>query len=215
MIKTILIGITGIVGGLLTIVILNFAIQKYNNPATPLPKVFPTPTPVLWIQPSQALASTLYEIKGQVERIQWDKLDTEVAATGSALFQGDELFTGANSQAGVKLGDQINITLDENVNLELSSLVGSRVTLRQRTGEITYRTNQELNIVAGRSLVKTNTGQLSITIADRQTTILVISGNATLGYNDNSDTTKVWQLVPQSSVLINDITGQVKVINPN
>ena len=190
----------------------NFHLQNTQLILSPTP-IPSSQTPVTLLQPDQALDSKLISLNGQVKKIPWDKYDPISITAPSKLLQGDEIITDANSAAKININNEININLEENTDLEMSSLVGTRVLVKQKNGEIEYiLTNNSiaLNLVVGKCLLEINSGKFKVKYLNQKININTDSGQAKLGYYQGStDTTKIWQITDGESFNLNVANGKI------
>jgi hypothetical protein len=164
------------------------------------------------VQPNKALATSLISVKGTVEKIPWDLFDPVPAKSNSPLLQGDEILTHAKSAAGIEIQGQTSILLAENTDISLSSLVGERVLINQKSGTVDFSVQSgavPLNVITGKSLLEIASGSVRIIIAKNTIDISVIKGAAKLGYVDRTDNTKTWQLRDGQNAVINTATRRV------
>jgi len=177
---------------------------KWNQKSSTISSINPiqvNPTPILLSPPSQALQGKLFESKGLIERIPWD-VTTKVPATeGATLYQGDEVFTGLQSETIISVSQYASCLLKEKSDVLLGNLLPQSITIQHRSGIIQCTNEQPLTLRLPNLLLDMNTGAVQSTITSESVKVMIASGSATIGFVDTSNKTKIWRLQKSDSFI--------------
>jgi len=106
------------------------------------------------IVPGQLISANLDFVQGDV-KAKVNNKDYEIALKDTVLHQGDQIKTGANSLAIIKLESGSIVRLGENTEFILTSLDENNIIFIQNSGRSYY------NLLSGKYLVKTLTAQIA------------------------------------------------------
>ncbi len=170
----------------------------------------PTPTIISLSPPSQSLTGKLTEVLGTIERIPWDITSHVPATAGAVLYQGDEILTLPTSQATITIPNSLTCTMEEKTQIVLTNLLPKSITVQQRNGTFACMSQDVFNLRIPGALLELSQSTVQSVITPEEITIRIASGKGKLGFVDNENKSKVWELTAADTIVIDRGTNTIR-----
>lgn len=160
--------------------------------------------------PKNAVQATVNAIQGDVKKEGTNDTDFKPIKNPISLTEGDYLSTGQDGFSTIIFPNGINLSLQNNTELDFLTGLPNALVVRQPQGTITYTISNPIKPFSIRSLGLliqiTNQSEVLITTdpVGQTVDVTVNNGTATVAYSDANDNTQVQKVTEGQEVLFDN-----------
>jgi hypothetical protein len=158
--------------------------------------------------PKDAIQATVTNIEGTVKKQKRNDDNFKPINKPTSLVQGESISTGQNGSSYITFRKTIDLTIENNTQLDFLNGLPKAIVVRQPNGTITYyayNITQPFSIRSLGLLIQINKTKTKVTIntnSQKETvSVTVKNGEATLAYSDSKDKTQVKKIKQNQSAI--------------